>query len=90
MDATVQRSSFSRSYRNLPFPGAFGQAQRLDTVLPPWTSALLPPQVLEHLLSSVHQQPQIPLVVLVSLPSQLQNVGERLDLCSQKRNLDFW
>lgn len=72
---------------NLALPGAFGQAQGLDQVLPPLTTPLLLPHVAQQLLPPMYQYPQVSLIHLVLPAPTLQEVCQCPNLCSQNGNL---
>lgn len=78
-----------RLQRDFSLPRALGEAQRLNAMLPPRPSSLLLPQILEQFLPPVYQQPQIPLIVLVSLSSCHQEVAQCPDLRRKDGNLYF-
>ena len=83
----IQRRHDSRLQRDLALPCALGQTQRLNAVLPPRPTPLLPPQILQQLLPPVNQQPQIALVVLVTLTTGGEEIRKRLDLGGEDGNL---
>jgi len=73
--------------RDLTPPGTFSQTESLNQVLPPRSSPLLLPEVVQMLLSLVHQQPQVPLVDLVLPSSRLDKLCQRSDLRRQDCHL---
>lgn len=75
---------------DLALPGALGQSQGLDQVLPSLSSSLLLSQVLQELLTLVHQHSQVPLVDLILLATlERHMVRQHLDLRRQDSNLHF-
>lgn len=77
---------FSRQ-TDLPLPRALRQAQLLNQILPPRSASLLPAQIPQQLLPPMHQQPQVPLPILILRAPALQELIQTPDLRRQDRDL---
>lgn len=71
---------------DLALPHGVGDAELVHYILPSRSSLVLPPQILQVLLSSVHQEAEISLVLFVLV---VEVVGQDIDLCGQDGDLNF-